>query len=136
MIGIKSREIYEAPAAVILLTAHAELEGLVMDREFSHYKRILSEKYSELVYYGLWFTPLREALDQFFATHQKRVTGEIKMKLARGHAIVAGRKSPYSKYSEKLATYSKKDEFDRNASEGFMKIWGLPYEGSMKAKSK
>ena len=134
LIGIKSREIYEAPAAVILLSAHAELEGLVMDREFLHYKRVLSEKYSELIYYGLWFTPLREALDQFFATHQKRVTGEIRMKLARGHAIAAGRKSPYSKYSEKLATYSKKDEFDRNASEGFMKIWGLPYEGSMKAK--
>ncbi len=131
LVGIKSRELYEAPAATILHLAHQELEGLVMDREFLHYKRVLSEKYSELVYYGLWFTPLREALDQFFATHQKRVTGAVRIKLDRGNVTVVGRKSPYSKYSEKLATYSAKDAFDRTAAEGFMKIWGLPYEGGM-----
>ncbi|MBI3999762.1 MAG: argininosuccinate synthase [Candidatus Omnitrophica bacterium] len=132
LVGIKSRELYEAPAATLLYLAHQELEGMVMDREFLHYKRVLSEKYSQLVYFGLWFSPLREALDQFFATHQKKVTGEIRIKLDRGNAVVVGRKSPYSLYSEKLATYSKKDEFDRTAAEGFMKIWGLPYEGGMK----
>ncbi len=132
LVGIKSRELYEAPAATILHSAHQELEGMVMDREFLHYKRLLSEKYSELVYYGLWFSPLREALDQFFATHQKRVTGVIRIKLDRGNAMVVGRKSPNSRYSEKLATYSAKDTFDRTAAEGFMKIWGLPYEGGAK----
>ena len=129
LVGIKSREIYEAPGAVILHLAHQELEGLVLDREFIHYKRVLSEKYSELVYYGLWFSPLREAMDQFFAFPQKKVTGTIRVKLDRGNATVVGRKSPFSRYSEKLATYSGKDEFDRTAAEGFMKIWGLPYEG-------
>ena len=132
LVGIKSRELYEAPAATLLHLAHEELEGMVMDGEFLHYKRVLLEKYSQLVYFGLWFSPLREALDQFFATHQKKVTGEIRIKLDRGNATVVGRKSPYSMYSEKLATYSKKDEFDRTAAEGFMKIWGLPYEGRMK----
>ncbi len=129
LVGIKSREIYEAPAATILQLAHEELENLVMDREFSHYKRVLSEKYAELVYYGYWFTPLREALDQFFATHQRKVTGEVKIKLESGSAVVVGRKSPNSLYSERLATYSEKDQFDRTAAEGFMKIWGLPYQG-------
>lgn len=132
LVGIKSRELYEAPGATILHLAHQELEGLVMDREFSHFKRVLSEKYAGLVYYGLWFTPLREALDRFFAAHQNKVTGTIRMKLDRGHATVVGRKSLYSRYSEKLATYSGKDEFDRTAAEGFMKIWGLPYEGGLR----
>ena len=89
---------------------------------------MLSEKYADLVYYGLWFTPLREALDRFFAAHQNRVTGTIRIKLEAGQAVAVGRKSPFSLYSEKLATYSDKDEFDRRAAEGFMKIWGLPYE--------
>ena len=129
LVGIKSRELYEAPAATILHLAHQELEGFVSDRDFIHYKRVLSEKYSELVYYGLWFTPLREALDRFFASQQKKVTGTIKIKLEQGNATVVGRKSPHSLYSERLATYSAKDEFDRKAAEGFMKIWGLPYEG-------
>ena len=129
LVGIKSRELYEAPAATILQLAHEELEGFVMDREFIHYKRVLSEKYAELVYFGLWFSPLRESLDQFFASNQNRVTGVIRIKLDRGTAMVVGRKSPNSGYSEKLATYSAKDQFDRTASEGFMKIWGLPYEG-------
>src|SRR3989344_4010608 len=105
LVGIKSRELYEAPAATILHLAHQELEGFVMDREFIHYKKVLSEKYSELVYFGLWFTPLREALDQFFAAQQKRVTGTIRIKLDRGTATVVGRKSPYSMYSVRLASY-------------------------------
>lgn len=129
LVGIKSREIYEAPAAEVLLWAHEELEGLVMDREFLHYKRVLSEKYSELVYYGLWFSPLKEALDHFFKSNQNRVTGKVRLKLTPGKAVPAGKSSPYSLYSEKLATYSEKDQFDRTAAAGFMKIWGLPYEG-------
>ncbi|HOG24205.1 MAG TPA: argininosuccinate synthase [Candidatus Omnitrophota bacterium] len=129
LVGIKSREVYEAPAADVLLKAHEELEGFVMDREFLHYKRVLSEKYSELVYFGLWFTPLKEALDSFFASNQSRVTGKVRIKLDRGHALCVGRESKFALYHEKLATYSEGDIFDRKAATGFMKIWGLPYEG-------
>ncbi len=129
LVGIKSREIYEAPAAHLLLMAHEELEGMVMDREYSHYKRVLSEKYAEMVYFGLWFSPLKKALDAFFASHQERVTGTIRLKLHKGQAVCTGRKSKYSLYQEKLATYSKGDAFDHKMSQGFVKIWGLPYEG-------
>lgn len=129
LVGIKSREVYEAPAADVLLKAHEELEGFVMDREFIHYKRLLSEKYAELVYFGLWFSPLKAALDAFFKSNQKRVTGKVRMKLEHGHAVCVGRESKYALYKEKLATYSKGDLFDRKAATGFMKIWGLPYEG-------
>lgn len=128
LVGIKSREIYEAPAASILMYAHESLEALVLDRELIHYKKVLSQKYAELVYYGLWFTPLKEALDAFFREHQKRVNGTVRLKLDRGHIIMAGRKSPNSLYQEKLATYSAGDTFDHTAANGFIKIWGLPYE--------
>lgn len=128
VVGIKSREVYEVPAATLLIQAHEELESLVFDREFLHYKRLLSEKYAELVYYGLWFSPLREALDSFFARHQGRVNGVVKFRLTASQARVIGRKSPESLYSESLATYSEKDRFDRDAAEGFIKLWGLPYE--------
>jgi argininosuccinate synthase len=134
LVGIKSREVYEAPAAEVLLKAHNELEYLVMDREFLHYKKGLSEKFSELVYFGLWFTPLKEALDHFFKTNQYRVTGTIRVKLDRGHVIIAGRESKYSLYSKNLATYSEGDVFDRTKAEGFIKFWGLPYEGLGKRK--
>jgi len=135
LVGIKSREVYEAPAADVLLKAHEELEGFVMDREFLHYKRVLSEKYSELVYFGLWFSPLKKSLDAFFASNQARVTGKVRIKLQHGHAICVGRESKFALYQEKLATYSKGDIFDRKASVGFMKIWGLPYEGMYKRKA-
>ncbi|MBU3758579.1 MAG: argininosuccinate synthase [Candidatus Omnitrophica bacterium] len=129
LVGIKSREVYEAPAAEILLRAHTELEGMVMDREFLHYKRLLSEKYAQLTYFGYWFTPLKESLDAFFQSNQKRVTGKIRMKLEKGHAVCVGRESKYSLYSEKLATYSAADAFDHKSAQGFLKMWGLPYEG-------
>ena len=132
LVGIKSREVYEAPAADVLLKAHEELEGFVMDREFLHYKRLLSEKYAELVYFGMWFSPLKKSLDAFFASNQARVTGKVRIKLDRGHALCVGRESKYALYKEKLATYSKGDIFDRKAAVGFMKIWGLPYEGMYK----
>ena len=129
LVGIKSREVYEAPAADVFLKAHTELESMVMDREFLHYKKVLSEKYAELVYYGLWFSPLKQALDAFFANNQKRVTGKVRLKLDRGHCLPVGRASRYSLYHERLATYSKGDTFDRSMAEGFLKLWGLPYEG-------
>ncbi len=134
LVGIKSREIYEAPQAEILHTAHEALESLVLDRELLHYKRLLSEKYSELVYYGLWFSRLRKALDEFFASYQNRVTGTVRLKLEAGRVNVVGRKSPFTLYSEGLATYSARDTFDKSSAEGFMKIWGLPYEGKAKSK--
>ena len=129
LVGIKSREIYEAPAAVILGAAHEALENLTIDRNLFHYKRLLAERYAELVYDGLWFTPLRESLDAFVSEASKRVTGTIRVKLFKGNATVVGRKSPCSLYQEKLATYGKKDVFDRKIAEGFIKVWGLPYRG-------
>jgi len=132
VIGIKSREVYEAPAAEILLKAHEELEDLILDREFLHFKRALSDKYADLVYYGLWFTPLKEALDNFFKTHQSLITGTVRFRLEAGKAVITGRKSPNSVYSEELATYSAKDAFDHKAANGFIKLWGLPYTGRKK----
>jgi argininosuccinate synthase len=128
LVGIKSREIYEAPAATILYTAHKELESLVLDRELAHFKEIISLKYSELVYYGLWYSPLKEALDSFFNSTQKQVSGSIKLKLFKGSCIPAGRKSPYSLYKKELSTYGKGDKFDQKLAEGFIKIWGMPYK--------
>lgn len=130
LVGIKSREIYEAPAAVILAAAHEALENLTLDRNLFHYKRIIAERYAELVYDGLWFTPLKTAFDAFVDVASRRVTGTIRVKLFKGSATVVGRKSPYSLYQEKLATYGKKDVFDRRIAEGFIKVWGLPYRGN------
>jgi argininosuccinate synthase len=127
LVGIKSREIYEAPAATILYTAHKELESLVLDRELTHFKEMISLKYSELVYYGLWYSPLKEALDSFVDATQKNVTGSIKLKLFKGSCIPVGRKSPHSLYKKELSTYGKEDKFDQKLAEGFIKIWGMPY---------
>ena len=128
LVGIKSREIYEAPAATILYAAHRELESLVLDRELAHFKEIIALKYSELVYYGLWYSPLREALDGFVNATQKHVTGSIKLKLFKGSCIPAGRKSSYSLYKKELSTYGKEDKFNQKLAEGFIKIWGMPYK--------
>ncbi|MBI2884797.1 MAG: argininosuccinate synthase [Candidatus Omnitrophica bacterium] len=130
VVGIKSREVYEAPAARILYDAHAELERLVFDRELLHFKQSLGPKYAELTYYGLWFTPLKAALDACIGFTQQRVTGAVRLKLLKGSCQVIGRRSPYSLYRERLATYSAKDQFDHRAAEGFIKLFGLPYEGS------
>ncbi|MFH1645678.1 MAG: hypothetical protein ABIB11_04575 [Candidatus Omnitrophota bacterium] len=128
LVGIKSREVYEAPAALILHTAHKELEALVLDRELTHFKDIISHKYSELIYYGLWYSPLKDSLDKFIDNTQKNVTGEIRIKLYKGNCTVVGRESKYSLYKEELATYTEKDEFDHTAAEGFIKVWGMPYK--------
>jgi len=128
LVGIKSREIYEAPAATILYTAHKELESLVLDRELAHFKEIAALKYSELVYYGLWYSPLKEALDAFVHSTQKHVTGSIRLKLFKGSCTAVGRKSAHSLYKKELSTYGKEDKFDQKLAEGFIKIWGMPYK--------
>ncbi len=127
LVGIKSREIYEAPGAIILYTAHKELEHMCLDRETLRLKEYLAIKYADLVYYGLWFSPAREALDAFMDTLNSRLTGDVRLKLYKGQAVPVGRKSPYSVYQYELATYDAKDAFDHKAGEGFCKIWGLPY---------
>jgi argininosuccinate synthase len=128
LVGIKSREVYEAPAATILYTAHKELESLVHDRELAHFKEIISLKYSELVYYGLWYSPLKEALDGFLNSTQKNVTGSVKLKLFKGNCVAVARKSAYSLYKKELSTYGKEDKFNQKLAEGFIKIWGMPYQ--------
>ena len=127
LVGIKSREVYEAPAAVLLYLAHQELESLVLDRETLHFKSLISLKYAELVYYGLWFTPLREGLQKFVDYTQQKVSGKVRLRLYKGNVKIISRNSPYSLYSEEMATYSEKDKFDHQASEGFIKIWSLPF---------
>jgi len=126
LVGIKSRELYECPAATIILEAHRDLESLVLDRETAHFKQHLELKYAEMVYYGLWFTPLRVALDAFMAQTQQPVTGEVTVKLFKGRAEAVARKSPESLYDFSLATYGDEDVFDQSSSRGFIEIFGLP----------
>lgn len=126
LVGIKSREIYEAPAATVLHFAHTELERLTLEKSVFHLKSQLANEYANLVYNGLWYSPLRQALDAFVNETQKRVTGIVKVKLFKGTLAIAGRSSPYSLYNAKLATYTEEDQFDHKASEGFIKIFGLP----------
>ena len=128
LVGIKSIEIYEAPAATILYAAHKELENLVLDRELAHFKETISLKYAELIYYGLWYSHLKEALDGFIESTQKNLTGSIKLKLFKGSCVPVARKSPYGLYRKELSTYGKEDKFDQKLAEGFIKIWGLPYQ--------
>jgi len=127
LVGIKSREIYEAPAATILYAAHKELEALILDRELAHFKEIISLKYAELVYYGLWFSALKVALDGFVEKTQKLVSGTIKLKLSKGSCVAVGRKSRHSLYKKELSTYGAEDKFDQGLANGFIKLWGMPY---------
>ena len=135
VVGIKSREVYEAPAGVILLEAHQELERMVLDRELLHAKMGVAATYAELIYSGRWFTPLKAALDAFIEVSQRRVSGTVRLKLFKGSCQVVGRRSPHSLYQERLATYSAGDQFDQRAAAGFIKLVGLPYEGAMKWQS-
>ena len=128
LVGIKSREIYEAPAGWVLYNAHKALESLVLDRELLHFKEQIALKYSDLVYYGLWYTPLREALDKFIDETQKCVNGVVRLKLYKGNCAVVGRKSPDSLYKKELATYEEGDKFDQSLAKGFIQIWGMPYK--------
>ena len=128
LIGIKSREIYESPAAEVLIEAHRQLEALVLDRELVHYKYLIEEKIAELIYYGLWFTPLKDSLLAFIEDSQEYVTGKIRIRFGHKSFKIVGRKSEYSLYELKLATYDRTDEFDPGHSESFIKLYGYPYE--------
>lgn len=126
LVGIKSREIYECPGAITLLTAHKEIEDLTLVRELSHFKPIIENELSNLIYNGLWFSPATEALIAYIKQTQTVVNGTAKVKLYKGHAQVVARKSPNSLYDENLATYTSADSFDQDAAIGFIKLWGLP----------
>jgi argininosuccinate synthase len=126
LVGIKSREVYETPALSVLIQAHRDLESLTLTADLLHYKRGIEETYSQIIYNGLWYSPLRDALDGFVKKSQDRVSGTVRLKLFKGHAIVVGRKSAYSIYSPNLATYGAEDTFDHKAAEGFIYVWGLP----------
>ncbi len=126
LVGIKSRETYECPAAVTLIKAHQSLEGMVLTRDVLSFKKGAEQRYAELAYDGYWFSPLREALDAFMEKTQEFVTGTVRVKLFKGMAEVVGRSSPYSLYNEGLATYARGDEFDHTSAKGFIYVWGLP----------
>jgi argininosuccinate synthase len=128
LVGIKSREVYEAPAAVVLHTAYRELEAIVSPRDLVRLKRELGVQYADLVYNGLWFTPMRQAIDAFVATMQPVVTGQVRIRLSKGECRVVGRRSPVALYDRALATCEEGDRFDHMAAEGFIKLWGLPAE--------
>jgi argininosuccinate synthase len=129
LVGIKSREVYEAPAATILITAHKDLEALTLSRELLHFKQnYIDTKFAELVYYGLWFSHLRECLEAFINEAEKFVSGKVRLKLFKGSCQPVGRSSPYSLYDLSLATYGEGDIFDQKLSEGFVQLWGLPYK--------
>jgi argininosuccinate synthase len=126
LVGIKSREIYEAPAAITLITAHRDLENVCLDRDLGAFKRQASQRWAELVYDGLWFSPLRRALEAFMTEASRPVTGEVRMRLHGGRAVVTGRRSPASLYDYELATYDSGDAFDQGLAKGFVRLWGLP----------
>ena len=126
LVGMKSHGVYETPGGTILMAAHNELESIVLDKDTMSYKDLVALKYAELVYNGLWFTPLREALDAFFAETQQHVTGVVRLKLYKGNIIPAGRKSPFSLYREDFATFGQDDVYDQNDAKGFIRLFGLP----------
>lgn len=126
VVGIKSREIYESPALLVLIDAHRDLESLTLTGDLTQYKRGIEETYSHLIYKGLWYSPLKEALDAFIKTTQEQVSGVVRVKLFKGSAKVVGRRSENSIYAADLATYGSDDQFDHKAAEGFIYIWGLP----------
>ena len=136
LVGIKSREVYEAPAAVVLLKAHQALEDLVLAKEQLRFKARVAADYADLIYNGLWFTAMRQDLAAYVESTQRYVTGTVRVKLFRANCQIVGRKSPYSLYDYSLATYDKGDAFDQSASPGFIHIWGLPARTQAKVQPK
>ncbi|WKF85591.1 argininosuccinate synthase [Lacticaseibacillus pantheris] len=126
LVGIKSREIYEAPAAAVIMTAHKDLEDLTFERDLAHFKPIVEQQLTNMIYNGLWFSPLCDALNAFIDESQQVVNGIVKMKLYKGTATAVARKSGNSLYDEDLATYTSADSFDQEAAAGFIKLWSLP----------
>jgi len=135
VVGFKSREVYEAPAAVVLIQAHRALEAMTLSRAQLQFKPAIEAKFAELVYDGLWFTALREDLAEFVASSQRFVSGTVRVKLFKGSSQVVGRKSPYSLYRHDLATYDRGDIFDQSASAGFIQLWGLPAKTQAEVRS-
>ncbi len=131
LVGMKSHGVYETPGGTILIQAHRDLESLILDRETMHFKEMVAVKYAELTYNGLWFTPLREAIDAFVDSTQGPVTGTVRLKLYKGNIISAGRKSPFSLYREDFATFGQEDVYDQSHAEGFIRLFGL----SMKVRA-
>ncbi|WP_375509539.1 argininosuccinate synthase [uncultured Nostoc sp.] len=126
LVGIKSREIYESPAMLVLIQAHRDLESLTLTADVTHYKRGIEETYSQIVYNGLWYSPLKVALDAFIQKTQEQVSGTVRVKLFKGNSTIVGRSSDNSLYTPDLATYGAEDQFDHKAAEGFIYVWGLP----------
>jgi argininosuccinate synthase len=126
LVGIKSREIYESPAMVVLIQAHRDLESLTLTADVTQYKRGIEDTYTRLVYNGLWYSPLKTALDAFIQQTQERVSGTVRLKLFKGNATIVGRSSENTLYTPDLATYGAEDQFDHKAAEGFIYVWGLP----------
>jgi argininosuccinate synthase len=126
LVGMKSRGVYETPGGAILMAAHAELESMVLDKDTLHYKDVIALKYAELVYNGMWFSPLREALDAFVDSTQGPVTGDVRLMLYKGNILPAGRRSKFSLYREDFATFGQEDVYDQSLAEGFIRLYGLP----------
>jgi argininosuccinate synthase len=126
LVGIKSREIYEAPGAIALITAHSELESVCMELDLARFKRSAEQRWTELVYDGLWYSPLRRALEAFMTAASQQVTGDVRLRLHGGRAVVTGRRSPAGLYDYALATYDTGDTFDQRLAKGFVELWGLP----------
>ena len=126
LVGIKSREVYESPAGIALITAHEELENLTLERDVNRYKRSVEARWADLVYEGLWFSGLKRSLDVFIDHTQEHVSGEIRMILQGGRAVVTGRRSEESLYDFDLATYDTGDTFDQSMAKGFIELWTLP----------
>jgi len=126
LVGIKSREVYEAPGAIALIAAHQELENVTVERDVARFKKSVDQRWGELVYDGLWFSPLKKALDAFIEETQRHVSGEIRMVMHGGRAVVTGRRSDESLYKFDLATYDEGDKFDQSLARGFVELWGLP----------
>jgi argininosuccinate synthase len=135
-VGIKSRGCYETPGGTLLLTAHRELEALCLERDLMHYKQLMALKYAEIVYYGLWFTPLREALDAFVAETQKEVCGTVTLKLYKGNVTIGGRESEYSLYRTDLSSFTMSESYDQKDAEGFIRILGLPARSRARLRQK
>jgi len=138
LVGMKSRGVYETPGGTILYAAHRELELLCLDRDTLHYKDLVAQRFAELVYYGQWYTPLREAISAFVDVTQETVTGTVRLKLYKGNIISAGAKSDYSLYSEELSTFGEDNVYNQKDAEGFINLFGLPMkvQALMKEKNK
>jgi argininosuccinate synthase len=126
LVGIKSREVYEAPGAIALITAHQELENVTVERDVARFKKSVDQRWGELAYDGLWYSPLKRALDAFIDDTQRYVCGDVRMVLHGGRAVVTGRRSEASLYDFNMATYDTGDTFDQSLAKGFVQLWGLP----------